>query len=67
MVEHLSYKQGVIGSSPFALKNELVYISAQLNGRVTVSKTVGMGSTPFALVWLCLTGYVNNKQIMQVL
>ena len=29
----------------------LCCLSAQLNGRVTVSKTVGMGSTPFALVF----------------
>ncbi len=52
MVEHLPYKQVVIGSSPFALIsiNILYSLSAQLNGRVTVSKTVGMGSTPFALV-----------------
>ncbi len=39
----------------------LYFLSAQLNGRVTVSKTVGMGSTPFALVNSNMHQYVWPK------
>ena len=52
MVEHLSYKQVVGGSSPFVPKKQINRNeSAQLKGRAAVSKTVDMGSSPFALVF----------------